>query len=205
MPGPVREADDTCCICMSDDDSPMTALLCAHRFHESCLREYYPTTYSRRNMCCPVCRKDRWDMSKLAARVEEPTVTRARVLVTCGTDVLLVQERNRAWNLPGGGLEEADRHQGMDAFKACARRELLEETGLDLRCLQWLGFVEWHGVYVANVLHLSWPIIRTAYRRRLPTTEIRGVWWGDLEAALAEPSVDYRTKLALVVWRSRLD
>ena len=93
----------------------------------------------------------------------------------------------------------------MNAFEACARRELLEETGLDLRCLQWLGFVEWHGVYVANVLHLSWPIIRTAYRRRLPTTEISGVWWGDLEAALAEPSVDYRTKLALVMWRSRPD
>ena len=67
------------------------------------------------------------------------------------------------------------------------------------------GFVEQHAVYVANELHLSWPIIRTAYRRRLPTTEIRGVWWGDLEAALAEPSVDYRTKLALVMWRSRPD
>ena len=156
-------------------------------------------------MRCPICQLDRLDMSMLAARVVEPATTRARVLVICDTDVLLVQERNLVWNLPGGGLEEADRHQGMDAFKACARRELLEETGLDLRCLQWLGFVEWHGVYVANVLHLSWPIIRTAYRRRLPTTEIRGVWWGDLEAALAEPSVDYRTKLALVMWRSRPD
>jgi len=78
----------------------------------------------------------------LAARVVEPATTRARVLVICDTDVLLVQERNRVWNLPGSGLEEADRHQGMDAFKACARRELLEETGLDLRCLQWFGFVD---------------------------------------------------------------
>ena len=144
-------------------------------------------------------------MSMLAARVVEPTVTRARVLVTCGTDVLLVQERNLAWNLPGGGLEEADRHQGMDAFEACARRELLEETGLELRRFQWLGFVEQHAVYVANVLHLSWPIIITSYRQRRPTTEIRGVWWGALEGALAEPSVDDRTKLALAMWRSLSD
>ena len=163
------------------------------------------TTYSRRNMRCPVCRMGRRDMNMLAARVVEPTVTRARVLVTCDTDVLLVQEHNRVWNLPGGGLEEADRHQGMDALEVCARRELLEETGLELRRFQWLGFVERHAVYVANVLHISWPIIRTAYRRRRPTTEIRGVWWGDLEAALAEPSVDDRTKLALAMWRSFSD
>ena len=87
-------------------------------------------------MRCLICRLDRLELNMLAARVVEPATTRARVLVICDTDVLLVQERNRVWNLPGGGLEEADRHQGMDAFEACARRELLEETGLDLRRLQ---------------------------------------------------------------------
>ena len=85
-------ADDACCICMSYDASPMTALLCGHMFHDSCLREYYPTVYSRRNMRCLKCRLDRLDMNMLAARVVEPAATRARVLVTCDTDVLRVQE-----------------------------------------------------------------------------------------------------------------
>jgi 8-oxo-dGTP pyrophosphatase MutT (NUDIX family) len=205
MAGPVREADYTCCICMSDDDSPITVLLCGHRFHDSCLCQYYLTIDSRRNMRCFVCRLDRADMNILAARVVEPAATRARVLVTCDTDVLLVQEHSRVWNLPGGGLEETDRHQGMEAIEACARRELLEETGLDPRRFEWLGFVERHAVYVANVPRLSWPIIMDAYRQRRPTTEIRGVWWGALEAALAEPSVDDRTKLALAMWRSLSD
>ena len=146
---------------------------------------------------------DRADTTRLAADVVEPMVTGARALVTDGTSVLLVQERNRVWNLPGGGLAEADRLGAMEALEACARRELFEEPGIALTHFERMSDAERNAVYVAMCQRLSWSEIKAAYRRRRPTTEIRGVWWGALEAALEEPSVDDRAKIALTMWCSR--
>jgi len=133
-------------------------------------------------------------------------VTRARVLITDATFVLLVQERNRAWNLPGGGLEERDRRlQSRPALQNCAHREVWEETGLALQHLEWMGCVEGQAVYVARFQYLSWSMIVTAFRHRRHTNEIRRVWWGALEAALGRPGIDCRTTIAMTMLRSQSD
>ena len=132
--------------------------------------------------------------------------TRARVLITDDTFVLLVQERRHAWNLPGGGLEEEDRRlQSRPALQNCAHREVWEETGLALQHLEWMGCVEGQAVYVARFQYLSWSMIVTAFRHRRQTNEIRRVWWGSLEAALGEPGVDSRTTIAMAMLRSQSD
>ena len=136
--------DDRCCICHRNDDLGDMIELSDRRFHNNCLQLLY---HSRRNMGWPVCWMDRTSLDRLADAhlVLDPCamVTRARVLITDATFVLLVQERNRAWNLPGGGLEERDRRlQSRPALQNCAHREVWEETGLALQHLEWMGCVE---------------------------------------------------------------
>ena len=133
-------------------------------------------------------------------------VTRSRVLITDAAFVLLVQEHNKVWNLPGGGLEEEDRRlQSQPALQTCAHREVWEETGLVLQQLELMGCVEGQAVYIARFQYLSWSMIVTAYRHRRQTNEIRRVWWGSLEAALGEPGIDSRTTIAMAMLRSQSD
>ena len=199
--------DDRCCICHRNDDLGDMIELSDRRFHNNCLQLLY---HSRRNMGWPVCWMDRTSLDRLADAhlVLDPCamVTRARVLITDATFVLLVQERNRAWNLPGGGLEERDRRlQSRPALQNCAHREVWEETGLALQHLEWMGCVEGQAVYVARFQYLSWSMIVTAFRHRRHTNEIRRVWWGALEAALGRPGIDSRTTIAMTMLRSQSD
>ena len=199
--------DDRCCICHRNDDLGDMIELSDRRFHNNCLQLLY---HSRRNMGWPVCWMDRTSLDRLADAhlVLDPCamVTRARVLITDATFVLLVQERNHIWNLPGGGLEERDRRlQSRPALQNCAHREVWEETGLALQHLEWMGCVEGQAVYVARFQYLSWSMIVTAFRHRRHTNEIRRVWWGALEDALGRPGIDSRTAIAMTMLRSQSD
>ena len=67
-------------------------------------------------------------------------------LVTCvmilkkGTNEVLVQNRKKkypGWSFPGGHVEQGE------SFYDCAVREVKEETGLDVKSLQYCGVVHW--------------------------------------------------------------
>lgn len=85
-----------------------------------------------------------------AARAERPS---ARILLIDGDGRVLLfrfalPDRAPYWATPGGALDPGE------AFAACARRELLEETGLDLDCGSEIArrlaeFVTFKGVPVA--------------------------------------------------------
>ena len=67
-------------------------------------------------------------------------------MVTCvmilnkGTNEVLVQNRKKSypgWSFPGGHVENGE------GFYDCAVREVKEETGLDIKNLQYCGVVHW--------------------------------------------------------------
>ena len=91
--------------------------------------------------------------------------------------VLLVQEKNGAWNLPGGHIDES-----IDTEpKACARRKLLEETTLvpsdDLILLACIGS---HMIYITTKREFSFGSLPLRKRSR----EIKAFWWGPMQSAL---------------------
>ena len=160
--------DELCAICLEPLLlMPRTVLLCAHTFHDCCLPK-------EKNIICPTCKQDRYDMERRAHQIGPLELQSARVLVTDVRDddhyVLLLKEKNGAWNLPGGHIDET-----LDTGpEACARRELLEKTTLvpsdDLIPLASIGS---HMIYIAKERDFSF--------RSLP---IKPFWWGPMQSAL---------------------
>jgi nucleoside triphosphatase len=71
-----------------------------------------------------------------AQRYPEPTV--GALILNPDGEVLLMRSHkwNGAWVMPGGHIELGERME--DAL----RREILEETGLEIEDLEWIGFQE---------------------------------------------------------------
>ena len=134
-------------------------------------------------------------------------VHRARVIVTNETFVLLVQERDHSWNLPGGEVEEDDwvctsqlqpRGDAFKALEVCACREVWEETGLCVTGpLTRFAMLEGQAVYKWNAEGLSWHDIRTTWWG--PHNEIRRIWWGPIESAVSEPYITTIGGMALAM------
>ena len=221
----------TCVICLGnigvlEDERRANALACGHTFHEDCLvqlqsvRRQSSGSRGPSNIQCPCCRFDRRQMEILIWRAGFPypgsggglTLHRSRMIISDGSSrVLLVQERDHSWNLPGGRLEKQDRLGYIGSYEdlfmsleACARRELFEETGLFAsEQLTRFDTVENQAVYHWKAEHLSWWNIRSAWDERTwlrngrGSREIRGVWWGQIESALAESSITDVCRIAL--------
>ena len=227
-----------CVICLGnfgalEHERRASALACGHTFHEDCLVQLQSVerqsseSHGHNNIQCPLCRFDRRQMEILIWRAGFPypgsggglMLHRSRMIISDGSSrVLLVQERDHSWNLPGGHLEKQDRVGYMgsceDLFmslEACARREVFEETGLFCASKQLTRFdiIENQAVYEWKAEHFSWWRIRSAWdeRRRLQNgrrnREIRGVWWGQIESALAESSITDVCRIALTMLSTR--
>lgn len=69
---------------------------------------------------------------------KSPAVTADVIIPNSRGEVLLIRRKNEpfkgAWALPGGFIE-----YGQETIEECARREALEETGLEVRLLALLG------------------------------------------------------------------
>jgi 8-oxo-dGTP diphosphatase len=95
------------------------------------------TRPTRRELACPRCRYLIYDYPRACAGV----------IVHRGADLLVLRRAHRpkrGWlDLPGGFVE-AD-----ESLESAARRELLEETGLRVGALSWLGFY-WDRYYLAG-------------------------------------------------------
>lgn len=115
--------------------------------------------------------------------------TRARVVIRCGNEILLIRDRQRffsnpeLWTLPGGGI-----HKHEDA-QAAAVRELYEELGVQLapERLRFLSHERSgsHGLqYMAYFYDVQLPV---RPHLKVPSKEVATAHWFSLEAARQQP------------------
>ena len=221
---------NVCAMCLesiSDPNRKKTSLACYCVFHEDCLKELEKFN-DRRNLRCPLCRRDRWDVEIAAwksghAIDSQLMLKRARMIITKDAFVLLVQERNHSWNLPGGRVEKCDciktRHSWnlhggrVDSFKcleACARREVHEETGIfPTGQLTKFDIVDKQALYQWNADALSWDNIQWLWMHcRKNTTrhpEILNIWWAPMDSTLYAHQLTHICCMALSMMMSAND
>ena len=98
-----------------------------------------------RHLGCPACGSSYWANS--APAVQGLLVRHGRVLIGRRK----IEPRKGYWDLPGGFLEEGE--DPLDGL----RREFLEETGLEVEPVEWIGAsVDAYGD--AYVLGLTWVV-----------------------------------------------
>jgi len=97
---------------------------------------------------------------------------------------ILVQNRKRKWpgiSFPGGKVEQCE------SFHDCAMREIKEETGLDIRNLQYCGVVHWVERETGN-RYLCFLYKTTDYSGELITSSAEGEhFWYSLDELRAMP------------------
>jgi 8-oxo-dGTP pyrophosphatase MutT (NUDIX family) len=95
---------------------------------------------------------------------------KAGVLVKCGDKVLLVQSYNKSWGIPKGRVEISDKN-----LVDCAKRELLEETGIEIALKDSdLHKIVLDNCYIFEVFVESCDIVNPEHLPRLDST---GIGW----------------------------
>ncbi len=163
------------------------SLLTGWRFCPRCATELVP---AEDHLRCPACAAQYWGNS----------IPGVQVLIERDGRVLLGRRRDDPgaglWDIPGGFL-----HEGEDAL-AGLRREVREETGLELETTEFLG--TWNEAYwYRDVLCLTWLGRATGGEERPGDDLVELRWFGRDDrprgAELAFASFDE----ILSVWASR--
>jgi ADP-ribose pyrophosphatase YjhB (NUDIX family) len=130
----------------------------------------------RGHLACPACGSQYWANS--APAVQGVLERDGKVLLARRA----IEPRLGLWDLPGGFLEEGE--EALDGL----RRELAEETGIDVEPVEWLGvFIDPYEGY--HVLSLSWLVHGEGEPR--PADDVGELaWFGptELPAEMAFPS-----------------
>ena len=138
-------------------------LICTHAFHRHCLQHLQQV--GSRQITCPVC--------------HTCAGGRARVLVLIenSRNVILVQEWNGRWTLPGGSLEPV---ADQGSLQRCAQRELFEETGLRAPLLDLVEVTPrlQQAYFSWSLRTCSWDVVHQAFTTRSDRQEVHGIWMG---------------------------
>ena len=193
----MSDSQDVCPICFDACADEKVHLLCFHWVHARCIRKR-----DRHNIRCPVCGLGRHQAAVTAVAIGANPIDvtcRSRVIVYNGVGgamhVLLVQERNGLWGIPGGKAERQD----FASSSACAIRELHEETGLQITDTTFVGVVEGEALFIARMVDCNWSHVSNAWYYRLQRREVYGVWWGIITSALQHCDVLDKAKIGLTI------
>jgi 8-oxo-dGTP pyrophosphatase MutT (NUDIX family) len=114
---------------------------------------------------------------------------KAGVLVKCGDKVLLVQSYNKSWGIPKGRVEISDKN-----LVDCAKRELLEETGIEIALKDSdLHKIVLDNCYIFEVFVESCDIVNPEHLPRLDST---GIGWVHRDC-LTDFDITFLTRKAL--------
>lgn len=130
----------------------------------------------------------------------EPFTHRTRVIVRCGSDVLLVKGwlSDGTWQLPGGGV-----HWGEKRAQA-AVRELYEETGITIATLNMRFVATGRMAEAPSYGYTLYSVdIAAKPQLRLQTGEIITAAWMPLSDVLANPSLRADTRILLQQFATR--
>jgi ADP-ribose pyrophosphatase YjhB (NUDIX family) len=92
---------------------------------------------------------------------------RATGILIIDNEILIVKQKvnsNRNWSLPGGRIE------GKETIKDGLERELLEETGLEVKCKKLLYLCEKNN-FEERYLHITFLVEKMGGEIKLPTNE----------------------------------
>ncbi|GER91348.1 DNA mismatch repair protein MutT [Dictyobacter vulcani] len=79
-------------------------------------------------------------------------ISAAAIVLNEDNKILLIKGPRRGWEMPGGQVEEGE------SLKDAARREVKEETGIDIEVLQFCGIYQNLASGICNTLWLARPI-----------------------------------------------
>jgi 8-oxo-dGTP pyrophosphatase MutT (NUDIX family) len=115
---------------------------------------------------------------------------KAGVFVCCGTKILLTQSYNNCWGIPKGQMELFD-----SSTKACAERELKEETGLVVT----LSDNDLYRIILDNcyVYRISVENVDIVNLNNLSNLDSTGIGWVEYECAF-DFNVNFLTRKILM-------
>jgi 8-oxo-dGTP diphosphatase len=130
-----------------------------------------------------------WHMQRWE-RAPKHVVSAAAVVVSAGNELLLVRSPHRGWEMPGGQVEHGE------TLSAAARRETLEESGVEIEIVGFCGVFQTVTRSVCNFLFLGRPMCGSPR----PSEESIEVAWFPLPSALelvTYPTFRQRIELSL--------
>ncbi|WP_131924413.1 NUDIX hydrolase [Hazenella coriacea] len=96
------------------------------------------------------------------------------VVLNRNSEILLVKQNNRSWDLPGGSVK------GRESIRIAALRTVKEQTGLQIKLVQFCGIFQNVNAGITHILFIAKPI----GGQLLETTESLDVGFFPIKPAL---------------------